>query len=190
MQLFSQVAGALVAGALLVAIARQLGVGQSRAFGAAALVPVAAAALIAVPALWQGGTTLNAKRHEFAAMSRDEARVQGGISLGLSTQFFDWAHSFMAPDDTFHLEIGAQPDEPKERGVGYRQAAILQWGVFQLAPNLAFEQSPKARDLRPGEGRNADWVVFYEFDPESYPVPLRDLQTYAPNFAIGRPDAG
>ncbi len=186
MQLASEILGALGAGALVLLAARQLGASSTRAFGAIAAVPVLAAALLAGPALWQGVDSLNAKRHAYANLSEPEAQVKGGADLGISTDFFAWAKSRLGPEDTFHLEIGAVPDEAYSGGVGTRQAAILQWGMFQLAPNLAVEQSPKARDVRPGEGRGADWIVFYEMDPEESPVPLSEVKTYAPGFAIGK----
>lgn len=185
-RLASEVVGALGAGVLLVVIAWQLGMSLPRAFGLVAVIPVLVAALLAVPALWNGGTYLNDKRHEYAHLTSGEAQLQAGADLGISTDFFEWAHTFLGPGETFHLEIGAIPEEQYSQGVGYRQAAILQWGLFQLAPNLAYEQSTKARDLRPGEGRNADWIVFYEMSPKEFPAPLTDVQTYAPNFVIAR----
>jgi hypothetical protein len=86
------------------------------------------------------------------------------------------------------MVIGRVPDEAEVAGVGVRQAAILQWGLYQLAPNLAVDQSAKARDLRPGEGRRADWIVFYESSPARYAGPLGRVFTYAPKFAIARSD--
>ena len=185
-RLASEVLGALGAGALAVVIARQVGLRFPRAFGVVAAVPVIVAALLAVPSLWEGGRILLDQRRENANVSAEEAQIKAGADLGIATNFFEWAHTFMKPDETFHLEIGAIPTEIYNEGVGYRQAAILQWGLFQLAPNVAFEQSSKARDLKPGEGRNADWIVFYEWNPSDFPATLGDVTTYAPGFAIAR----
>lgn len=191
MRLASEVLGAVGAGAVVLLIARQAGVRFPRAFGAAALVPVLVAALLAIPALTEASRTLVDERRENANLSSAEAQLKGGADLGIATNFFSWAQEHLGPDDTFHLEIGAIPNETYVSGVGVRQAAILQWGLFQLAPNLAIEQSPKARDLKPGEGRGADWVLFYESDPEDFSGPLTDVMTYAPGFSIARSaDAG
>ncbi len=101
--------------------------------------------------------------------------------------FLAWVREQFAKGDTFHLEIGRIPDEVYVAGVGVRQAAILQWSLYQLAPHLAVEQSAAARDLKPGEGLNADWLVFYELNPADHPAgPLSDIRTYAPSFAIAR----
>lgn len=186
MRLASEVLGALGAGALAVVIARQVGLRFPRAFGVVAAVPVVVAALLAVPSLWEGGRFLRDQRREYANVSAEEAQIKAGADLGIATNFFEWAHTFMKPDETFHLEIGAIPTETYGEGVD-RQTAILQWGLFQLAPNVAFEQSSNpARDLKPGEGRNADWIVFYEWNPSDFPAPLGDVTTYSPGFAIAR----
>ena len=190
MPLVSEVLVVLGAGALVFLIAQRLGVGDHRAFGAVALVPIAAAVLFAAPAFADAITDLLDRQEENAPLTGGEAQLRPGSEIGIAVDFFTWASDRFGPEDTFHLEIGTIPDEAYVAGVGVRQAAILQWGVFQLAPNLAFEQSPAARDLEPGEGRNADWLVFYESDPADYPAgPLAEVATYAPGFAIARTGA-
>src|SRR4051794_40579038 len=105
----------------------------------------------------------------------------------MNVAFLEWVDERLAEDDSFHMEIGTIPDEVYVAGKGVRQDAILQWSLFQLAPHLAVEQAAKARDVRPGEGLAADWLVFYESDPAAYPAgPLEEVVTYAPDFAIAR----
>lgn len=187
MRLLSQVVGALGAGALVFLIARQLGATVRGALCAVAIVPVAVAGLLAVPTLRDDAVVLLDQRKENAPLTSAEAQLQPGSRLGLNVEFLAWAREQLSEGDTFHLTIGEFPDETYVAGVGVRQAAILQWSLFQLAPHLAVEQSPKARDLEPGEGRNADWLVFYESDPAAYPGgPLGEVVSFAPNFAIAR----
>jgi hypothetical protein len=185
--LLSQVLGALAAGALVYVIARQAGVKAQRAVGAVALVPLAAAALIALPALRDGMDSLLDQRKENAPLSSEQAQYQAGSEFGLAVPFLTWVGERLPEEETFHLEIGVIPEETYVAGVGVRQAAILQWSLFQLAPRLAVEQSPKARDLEPGEGHNADWFVFYESEPEDFPaIRFSDEMTYAPGFGMAR----
>ncbi len=187
MRLLSQVVGALGAGALVLLVARQAGADRRRAAGAVAIVPIAVAAVLALPALRDGAATLLDQRQANASLTKEEAQLQPGVSVGVDVAFLEWVKGQLPEDDTFHLVIGAAPGEERVGGVGTRQATILQWSLFQLAPNLAVEQSPKARDVRPGEGLNADWLVFYESDPAAYPAgPLGEVSTYAPGFAIAR----
>ncbi len=186
MRLVSEVLGALGAGALVFVVARQLGASFQGAVCAVALVPVTVAALLGVPALRDGGADLLDQRKDNADLTAAEAQLHAGTELGINVAFLTWVKERFGAEDTFHLEIGVISDEVYVAGVGVRQAAILQWSLFQLAPHLAVEQSDKARDLRPGEGRDADWIVFYESDPAAYPVPLAEVMTYAPSFAIAR----
>lgn len=186
MRLVSEVLGALAAGALVLVIARQFVPTVQGGVGAVVLVPLIVAALVATPALEEAAKTLLDQRRENSPLTAEEARLKPGSSIGMNVAFFAWAQSHFAEDDTFHMEIGRIPDEVYVGDVGVRQAAILQWGLFQLAPHLAVEQSPLARDVRAGEGRRADWIVFYEKDPRDYPAGLTDVITYAPEFAIAR----
>lgn len=187
MQLLSEVLGGLFAGALIFAAARAAGFGSRWAFAAIALVPLAVAALLAMPALYRGADELLDARAENAPLAAGEAQLRPGAEIGLAVDFLAWVEERLPQGDTFHLVIGSVPDEVRVDGVGVRQAAILQWSLFQMAPHLAVEQSEKARDLEPGEGRNADWLVFYETDPAGYRgAPLGDPMTYAPGFAMAR----
>lgn len=190
MRLVSEVAGALAAGALVFVIARQAGARPRHALAAMALVPVAVAGALAIPNLRDDAATLLGMRKENAHLTAAEAQLKPGSAIGVNVDFLSWVSSHLSAGDTFHVEIGAVPDEVFVDGVGVRQAAILQWSVFQLAPHLAVEQSPKARDLRPTEGRGADWIVFYEGDPGTYRAgPLSDVMTYAPGFAMARSES-
>lgn len=187
MRLLSEVLGALGAGALVFLVARQLGFGRHRALAAVALVPLAVTGLLALTALRGGTGKLLDEREENAPLTAGEAQVWPGKKLGLAVEFFGWVEERLPEGDTFHLVIGRGPDEVFVGGVGLRQAAILQWGLFQLAPHLAVEQSPKARDVEPGEGRNADWLVFYDAEPADHvAVSPGEVMTHAPGFAMAR----
>lgn len=187
MQLLSQVLGALAAGVLVLVVARQAGFEHRRAVGAVALVPIAVAAFLAAPAVRDGVHEFRERHRVNAPLTAEQAEQQPGVAVGVDVAFLDWAEERLPDGDTFHLVIGSAPDEAFVAGVGTRQATILQWSLFQLAPHLAIEQSDKARDLRPGEGRDADWIVLYEYDPADYRgVPLGEVVSYAPGFAIGR----
>ncbi|HEU5142123.1 MAG TPA: hypothetical protein VFU04_03085 [Solirubrobacterales bacterium] len=187
MRLLSEVLGALGAGVLVFLVVRQLGFEGRRALVAVALVPLAVAGLLAVPALRSGTAELLDEREENASLTAGEAQVWPGKKIGLAVEFLGWVEERLPEGDTFHLVIGRAPDEVFVGGVGVRQAAILQWGLFQLAPHLAVEQSPKARDLQPGEGRNADWIVFYDAESADHAaVSPAEVLTHAPRFAMAR----
>lgn len=189
MRLSSEVLGALFAGALVFLVARQAGLKPRGAVCAVAIVPIAVAALLALPALRDGVQSFRDSHRDNAPLSAEEAQLKPGSSIGMDVAFLSWVDEQLPEGDTFHLQIGEIPEEVFVDDVGLRQAAILQWSLFQLAPHLAVEQSPKAHDLEPGEGREADWFVFYEVDPAGYSaVPLGEPITYAPNFAIARND--
>jgi hypothetical protein len=191
-RLLIQVVGAVGVGVLVVVVARRAGLSARRAVGAVVIVPIAVASLLVIPALGDAWADLRDEREENAPLTTAEAQVKPGADLGISVDFLAWVEEQLPAGDTFHLTIGAIPEEVFVAGVGVRQAAILQWSLFQLAPHLAVEQSPKARDIEPGEGSAADWLVFYESDPAAYQGgPLGEVLAYAPSFAIARPsDAG
>jgi hypothetical protein len=187
--LLTQVLGALSAGFLIFAVARQAGIASKRAVSAVAVVPLVAAGLLALPALRDGAESLLDQRKENAGLTGAAAQYQAGMELGIAVPFLEWVAERIPEGDTFHLEIGVAPEETYVAGVGARQAAILQWTLFQLAPRLAVEQSAKARDLKPGEGRNADWFVFYEAHPSEFPdIRFGQPTVYAPGFMIARND--
>jgi hypothetical protein len=186
-QLLSQVLGALVAGALIFAIARQIGIASKRAVSAVVVIPLAVAGLLALPALRDGADSLVDQRKENAGLSGAAAQFHAGLKLGIAVPFLEWVGERIPEGDTFHLEVGVIPDETYVGGVGVRQAAILQWSLYQLAPRLAAEQSAQAHDVKPGEGRNADWFVFYEARPDEFPaIQFGSPTVYAPGFMIAR----
>lgn len=187
MQLLAEILGALVAGALVVVVLRQLDAEPARAFGAVALVAVSVAAVLAVPNLRSSVAALLAQRSEYAGLTSAEAQVKGGADLGVDVAFLAWVREHLGEGETFHLEIGRVPGEAEFEGGGVQQATIFAWATFQLAPHLLVEQSPSAHDVASGEGRNADWIVFYGMSPKKYPAKhLGKVLTYAPNFAIAR----
>ena len=187
MRLLSEVVGALFAGGLAFVIARAAGFKPQGALAAVAVVPVVVAGLLAVPALRDGVQSLRDQHRENAPLSAEAAQLKPGADIGMNVAFFAWVNEQLPAGATFHIESGQIPEEVFVDSVGVRQAAILQWGLFQLAPHLAVEQSPKARDVKPGEGREAEWFVFYEYDPADYPGgQFEDVRTFAPGFSIAR----
>lgn len=165
MQLASQVAGALVAGGLVLLLVRQVGLRDKRAFGAIVIVPVAAACILALPALHQAGSRLLDQRDVNADLSAEQARLAAGTSLGVNVAFLGWAGNHFAAGDTFHLAVGDSVDAE----------TVTQWSLFQLAPHLAKE--------RPAD---ADWLVFYDTSAEGRGGLCQDAETYAPGFAVVR----
>jgi hypothetical protein len=189
--LLTEILGALAAGALVVVIASQLGAELRRAFGAVALVVVAVAVVLAAPKLREDINSLRTQHDQYAPLSSAEAQVQGGVAQGVNTDFLTWAREHMEEGETFHLEIGNVPGEELFEGSGVNQAATFAWASYQLAPYVSVEQSSSLHDLEAGEGRNADWLVFYEMSPKEYEGKLGEVLTYAPKFAIARTaDAG
>lgn len=187
MRLLGEVLVALGIGAAVFVVARRVGMGAQRALGAVVLVPIAIAIVLAAPTFRDDLTSLRDQRREYAPLSRYQAEVRPGSEMGFAVDFLAWVKAQFAPEDTFHIEVGRVPDETDVAGVGVRQGAIMQWSLFQLAPHLAVEQSAKARDLKPGEGHNADWFVFYESEPTELPaLRFSDAMTYAPGFSIAR----
>jgi hypothetical protein len=166
MQLVSQVAGALVAGALVFVLARQVGARNHQAIGAIAIVPIAIAGLLALPNLRDATVSLLDQRKVNAALTAEQAQLQGGVWLGVDVAFLGWAGAHFGEGDTFHLVVGDSANTPE----------VQQWALFQLGPHLAVEQ-PTA----------ADWLVFYDSSPTGYPAGmLDDLEIYAPGFAVAR----
>lgn len=174
MRLLSELVGALGAGALVIVVARQLGAGARRSFGAVALVAVAVASVLAVPALRDDVANLLHQREVNAPLTDEEAQLQPGIAAGMNVAFLGWARAHLPDEDTFQMVVGPAPGETYLEGVGIREGLTLQWGLFQLAPHLAVEENP-------------DWIVFYESSPAEYSSgKLRDVKTFAPGFAIAR----
>jgi hypothetical protein len=173
-RLVSELVGALGAGALVFLLIRQAGLGTRRAFAAVAIVPVVIAGLLAAPALRESTADLLNQREVNAPLTDEQAQLQPGAAAGMNVAFLAWVHAHFFPDDTFQMVVGSAPGETLLEGAGVREGLILQWSLFQLAPNLAVEEDP-------------DWIVFYESSPEDDPaVKPGDVITYAPNFAIAR----
>jgi hypothetical protein len=184
--LLTEILGALAAGALVVVIALQLGAAPRRAFAAVALVVISVAVVLAPPKLREDINFLGAQHDLYAGLSSAEAQVQGGVAQGVDVNFLEWVRQHMEEGETFHLEIGNEPGEELFEGSGVKQQATFAWATYQLAPHLAVEQAGGIQDAAPGEGRNADWIVFYEMSPKEFPEPLGKVLTYAPKFAIAR----
>jgi hypothetical protein len=166
MQLLSQVAGALVAGALVSVLAWQAGMRIRRAMAAAVFVPVVVAGLLALPNLRDASDELLDQRKANASLTSEEAQLQGGVIQGVDVAFLKWADERFDDGDTFHLVIGDSPN----------WEAVRQWSLFQLAPHLAT-----------GEAADADWIVFYDSSAEEFrPGTLEEPLVYAPGFEIAR----
>lgn len=180
MPLLSEILGALCAGALVVVVARQLGLGSRRAFGAVALAVVSVAAVIAVPTLRDDVSALLHQRKEFVGLSSAEAQDEQGTRYGVNVGFLTWVGEHLGEGETFDLEIGPVPGEPTFEGGGIFEGTDFAWATYQLSPNLLAE-----------EPASADWIVFYGKDPQEYGGKLGKVLTYEPNFAMARTaDAG
>jgi hypothetical protein len=186
--LLSEIFGALFAGALVIVIARQLGLNSRRAFGAVAIVAVSAATLLALPTLREDVSEMLSQRKEYLGLSTAEANVKQGSNWGLNTAFLMWVKEHFKEGETFALEIGSIPGEETFEGGGVLFGSTLAWASFQLAPNLMVEESvgPEGK-LEVPEGAPADWIVFYQKEPDEYAGSLGKVIQYEPKFAIARP---
>jgi hypothetical protein len=186
--LATEILGALCAGALIVVIARQLGLEFRRAIAAVALVAISVATFLAVPTLRDDVSELLHQRKENVGLSMAEANVKQGDLYGLNTGFLTWADEHIGESETFALEIGTVPGEETFEGGGILQGTIFSWSTFQLTPRLLVQESvgPDGKVV-PQEGAPADWIVFYQKDPKEYAGRLGKVIEYEPNFAIARP---
>jgi hypothetical protein len=173
---------------LAVVIALQLGLQPRRAFAAVVLVVIFVAVVVAAPQFREDINLLRTQHDQWRPLSSAEAQVEGGIAQELNVDFLAWAREQMKEGETIHLEVGAVPGEELFGYAGTDQQAALAWASYQLAPHLLVEQSPTLTDVKKGEGRNADWMVFYEMEPSEYPGHLSKVLTYAPKFAIAKVD--
>jgi hypothetical protein len=180
-----EIVATLVAGALIFAVGRELGLDSRRAFGAISLVAVAVGAVLALPTLRDDVSALLDQRKAYAGMSEAEAQVRGGANLGVNVAFLEWANGQMGEGETFHLEIGTVPGEEQFEGAGVNQATNFAWATYQLGSHPLVEQSSNLSE--PGIGKNADWIVFYGMEPDEYEGKLGQVRTFEPNFAIARP---
>jgi hypothetical protein len=172
--LLTEILGALVAGALIFVVARELGAEHRRALAAVSLVAISVAAVLAVPNLRDDVSALLHQRKEFVGLSKADAQVEQGNRYGINTGFLSWVDEHLGEDETFDLEIGTMPGEETFEGGGILQGTIFAWATYQLGPHLLVE------------GPDADWVVFYSKDPKEYPAELGEVLTYEPNFAMAR----
>jgi len=163
MSLLSQVAGALLAGALIFALGRQAGAQSKRAVGAVALIPVTVAIVLALPSLRDATANLLDLHRINASLTAEDAQLQGGSSAGVDVAFISWAKGHLAAGDTFYLET----EDPNA-------TAITQWALFQLAPHLEVAESSKA-----------DWLIFYNSSRTLDRLDSsRALDIYSSGFAI------
>jgi hypothetical protein len=186
--LLTEILGALVAGALIFIVARELGAEHRRAFGAVSLVAISVAAVLAIPNLRDDVSALLHQRKEFVGLSKAEANVKQGDLYGLNTGFLSWAEERIGEDETFALEIGTVPGEETLEGGGILQGTIFSWSTFQFTPRLLVQESvgPDG-EVVTQEGPPADWIVFYQKEPSEYAGTLGKVISYEPNFAIARP---
>ena len=167
MPLATQVAGALLAGGIVFLLVRSAGLSRSQAVGAIAVVPIVVACLMTVQ--WSRiAVVVLDKRHD-ASVGTDaaEARIAGGLSIGMNVEFLSWVERRLGPGDTFHLLTDNDPN----------RLTIEQWVLFQLAPHVALH-----------EPEPADWLILYEKSPRSdYPRHLFERPSaYAKGFALAR----
>lgn len=175
MLLVSQVAGALVAGLLVFALTRSLGLSRRRATASIAVVSITVAAFLSLPGLHDAIATMLEQRRANATLSQEEGRLEPGVFAGVNDSFVSWAKEHIQPGETFELLLGKQI-EPDVAGLD------SQWILFRLAPNLGVARPTVS-----------DWVVFYEVPPSQYRVShfYKEVQVFEPGFAIARPtDAG
>lgn len=171
MQLVFQVAGALAAGLVILALARTCGLSGSRATGSVAVVSIVVAALLGLPNL-RDAIAIFREQHEVdVTLNPLDRRLGAGVTTQMNVSFLVWAEERIAEDETFSVVTG--------RSLHQQQAR--QWSLFQLAPRLSLANR-----------NEADWVVFYEVRPAVYASPtFTQVQVYEPGFAIARPaDAG
>lgn len=187
MPLLIEILGALLAGALIVVVARELGLESRRAYGAVALVAVAVATVLALPSLRSDISELLDQRKENAGLSKLEANVKQGNLYGLNTGFLTWVAERIPEDETFTLEIGSVPGEEMVEGGGILQGTIFSWSSFQLTPRLLVQESVGSDGkVVTVEGPPADWIVFYQKEPGEYAGALGKVIDFEPNFAIAR----
>jgi len=167
MQLAIQVAGALAAGGLTLILVRQVVPRGRRAVGAVALVPVATACLVAAPVYRDQIGELLDQREANSTLTARDVRLGNGIGIDADVDFLGWAKGRLAAGETFGLVVENSEDP----------GSLEQWAFFQLAPYVAAEPSV------------ADWVIFYDVDPEEY-AGLGELDVYRPGFAIARSRLG
>jgi hypothetical protein len=166
-QLLSQVAGALLAGTLVLVFTHRCGLRPRQAVGSVAVVPIAVACLLALPGLHDAIVGLLDQRSASLPLSREEKELRAGAAEGMNVAFLAWAKAQLPDEQTFYPVVGKAASE---------KPITMQWLLFQLGPHLAVDD--------PSE---ADWLVFYESNPAQYrSVPLTHTMIYGPGFALAR----
>lgn len=170
MLLASQVAGALLAGLLVFALMRGIGLDRRRATAGIVVVSITVAAFLSLPGLHDAIAAMLAQRRINATLSQEEGRLEPGVFAGVNDTFVGWAKERLKPEETFELLLG-KSIEPDAAGLD------SQWILFRLAPNLGVAQ-PTVPDR----------VVFYDVPPSRYRTPLyKEVEVFEPGYAIARP---
>lgn len=167
MTLLFQVAGALAAGGVLVALARQFLPMARGAVPVVVAIPLVLGAVVALPNLQVATQGFYEQRNDNRRLSERDAAVRGGVVGGVNVDFLEWVRRRLESGDTFQLLVGREAAHP----------TAYQWGTFQLAPHLAVDRS-----------QEADWIVLYDRAPDAaYPTGSFDRPTaYAPRYLLGR----
>jgi hypothetical protein len=174
--LIMQLLAALCAGALLIVVARQLGLDSRRAFGAASLVAISVATVLALPTLREDVSKLLSQRKEYVGLSPTERRSLSGAQFGLNTDFIAWVDEHLGEGETFYFKYGQVPGQPPFEIGGTLEGAIVGWGSYRLGPHLAAE-----------DAASADWIIFYGGGgPADYVGKLGKVLTYEPGLVMAR----
>lgn len=167
MLLASQVAGALIAGLVVILLARNYGFDRRRAVGVIAMVAVVVASLLSVPNLRSAVASFLDQREANLPLSPEEARLRPGEVAGADVKFLAWVKERLASGETLQLVFGSSDIASR---------LIAQWALFQLAPHVGVSSPTEA-----------DWIVFYGAAPKSYSNRhFVDLQVYASGYAMAR----
>jgi hypothetical protein len=169
MLLLLQVAGVLVAGAVVAALVFG-GARPAAVRGAVVVLAVAFAYLAFWSHVWSIGKTFNDQRRQWAAESPAQAEVAGTpADAVLNASFAEWIRARLRRGETFYLLPSPT-----------RDTAVVQWFTFRLLPNLSSK--------RP---RDADVLVFYDTTPRAagYGALAERLLSYQPKYAIARQHA-
>jgi hypothetical protein len=164
--LLFQIAGALAAGAALVALIRGLVPSGRSGLAIVAVIPVVVASIVAFGNLKTATRGFYDQRKVNRLVPANEAAVRGGVVGGVDVAFLDWVRRRIGPEDSFHLIVGNEAAHP----------TAFQWATYQLAPRLAVSDPD-----------DADWIVLYDqglsagYPSASFGVP----SLYAPRYALG-----
>jgi hypothetical protein len=162
--LLLQVLGVLAGAGLLAAVGGR-GLGPRSYALAAALVPVGAACVLLGGSLWPTTRNMLAERARQAAIPPAEAELAPGKSANAKVDFVEWARQRIPPGEKIYVFAGDSE--------GY------QWTTFRLLPDLAVD--------RP---EDADWLVFYDQEPDESgdydPSQFEAPEEFEDGFAVAR----